>query len=203
MDGGRRTIMHTVINIAVRRCFAVLLVLTLVGGTWAAWAADDSDTAEETPPAAAGAPAASGGSAIKTSGLPVPRFVSIRSAEVNLRTGPSTKYPIGWVVSRRGMPVEVIAEFDTWRRIRDREGSEGWVMQGMLSSKRGVIIIGEARTLRREPTPSGRPVARAEPGVIAQLLHVKDDWCEIDAGGYRGWVNRASVWGVYSGERLD
>jgi len=160
--------------------------------------AEDSDP-EETPPAAANA----GPSAIKTSGLPVPRFVTIRSNEVNARTGPSTKYPIEWVFSRRGMPVEVVAEFDTWRRIRDVEGSEGWVMQGMLSPKRAVMIQGEPRTLRREPAPAARAVARAEAGVIGQLLHIKDDWCEVTAEGYRGWLPRAEVWGVYAGERLE
>jgi SH3-like domain-containing protein len=151
------------------------------------------------------APAAGGQgqSAIKTSGLPVPRFVSIRSNEVNAHSGPSTKYPIEWVFSRRGMPVEVVAEFDTWRRIRDRDGTEGWVLQGMLSAKRSVIVIGGVRTLRRDPAPNGRPVANAEPGVIGQLLHCRDDWCEVDAEGYHGWLREDELWGVYPHERLE
>jgi SH3-like domain-containing protein len=208
----------------VRRAFAALALVCALGV--AAWplsgaAEDPADPPEEAPAAAAApeeapaatapeetaAPAAasgaSGASKIKTSGLPVPRFVSIRSNAVNARTGPSTKYPIEWVFSRRGMPVEVVAEFDTWRRIRDRDGSEGWVMQGMLSSKRSVMVIGDIRTLRRDPLPEARPIARAEAGVIGPLLHCKDDWCEIDAGGYRGWLRRAELWGVYPTERLE
>ena len=161
--------------------------------------AEDADAPEETP--AAGA--TPGGSAIKTSGLPVPRFVAIRSNEVNARTGPSTQYPIQWVFSRRGMPVEVTAEFDTWRRIRDRDGAEGWVMQGMLTAKRSVMVNGDIRTLRREPSASARPVARAEPGVIAKLLRCRDAWCEVDGGEYRGWLKRSDVWGVYAAERLE
>jgi len=189
---------------AVRRTRAALVAACCLGLCLALWplaaSAEDADGPEETPPAAAAnAPA----SAIKTSGLPVPRFVTIRSNEVNARTGPSTKYPIEWVFSRRGMPVEVVAEFDTWRRIRDREGSEGWVMQGMLSPKRAVTVMGEPRTLRREPVPAARPVARAEPGVIGQLVHIKDDWCEVTIEGYRGWLPRTEVWGVYPGERLE
>ena len=155
---------------------------------------------EEAPPGAAPAP---GASAIKTSGLPVPRFVSIRSNEVNAHTGPSTKYPISWVFSRKGMPVEVIAEFDTWRRIRDREGTDGWVLQGMLSGKRSVIAVGEIRTLRREPAPAAQPTARLEPGVIAQLLHCRDSWGEVDAAGYRGWLKQTELWGTYPNERLE
>ena len=190
---------------AARPSPAARAAVCLLGFGLAVWPlsgrAEDADGPEETlPPAAAGAAPAS---AIKTSGLPVPRFVTIRSNEVNARTGPSTKYPIEWVFSRRGMPMEVIAEFDTWRRIRDREGAEGWVMQGMLSPKRAVMVQGEARTLRREPAPAGRPVARAEPGVIGQLMHIKDDWCEVTIEGYRGWLPRTEVWGVYPGERLE
>lgn len=182
----------------VYRPFTALLVASCLALAPAAWA-DDADAPEEAPAATA----APGASAIKTSGLPVPRYVAIRSNEVNARTGPSTQYPIQWVFSRRGMPVEVTAEFDTWRRIRDREGAEGWVMQGMLTAKRSVMVSGEIRTLRREPSPSARPIARAEPGVIAKLLRCRDEWCEVDGGDYRGWLKRSDVWGVYTTERLE
>ena len=184
-------------------CLALAVAAVLALAAPGPRAEDAADAPEETP--AAGAPANSGSaaSAIKTSGLPVPRYVTIRSAEVNARTGPSTKYPIEWVFARRGMPVEVVAEFDTWRRIRDREGSEGWVLHGMLSPKRSIMITGEVRTLRREPAPAARAVARAEPGVVAQLLRCKEEWCEIDAGGYRGWLRRGEVWGIYPAERLE
>ncbi|MEI6985220.1 MAG: SH3 domain-containing protein [Rhodospirillaceae bacterium] len=186
---------------------AAACCLTALLAPWSPDAlAEDSDGPEEQAPAALspgmkGPPGSA--SAIKVSGLPVPRFVSIRSNEINARTGPSTQYPIQWVFSRRGMPMEVTAEFDTWRRIRDREGADGWVMQGMLSPKRSVLIIGVIRTLHREPVLSSRAVARVEPGVVAPLLHVKDDWCEVDAGGYRGWLKCSEVWGVYPGERLE
>ncbi len=155
--------------------------------------AQEADTPEESPAA----------SAIKTSGLPVPRYVAIRSNEINVRSGPSIQYPIKWVFSRRNMPVEVTAEFDTWRRIRDSEGDDGWVMQGMLTAKRSVMISGQIRTLRREPQATGRAVARAEPGVIAKLLRCRDEWCEVDTGDYRGWLKRSEVWGIYPNERLE
>ncbi len=177
-----------------------LALLLLVAVAPAGRAEDGSAAPDEAPAAGGGSP---GQSAIKTSGLPVPRFVSIRSNEVNAHSGPSTKYPIEWVFSRRGMPVEVVAEFDTWRRIRDRDGTEGWVLQGMLSAKRSVIVVGGTRTLRHDPTPAGRPVAQAETGVIGQLLLCRDNWCEIDAGGYHGWLRQEELWGVYPNERLE
>lgn len=150
------------------------------------------------------APAPSGpGSAIKTSGLKVPRFVILRAGEVNARTGPATRYPIEWVFQRRGMPVEVVAEFDTWRRIRDWQGGEGWVQQGLLSGKRGVIVQGEIRTLRRDPSVTATPVARAEPGVMGSLSRCQNEWCYVDLTGYRGWIKRSEVWGVYPDEKVE
>ena len=136
-------------------------------------------------------------------GLPVPRFVTLRSAEVNMRTGPGTRYPVEWVFMRKDLPVEITAEFDTWRRIRDAEGTEGWVHQSMLSGRRGVVITGEIRSLRRAPGPGTAVVARAEPGVVGRLRKCKDQWCELDLEGYRGWMPRNDFWGVYPDEAVE
>lgn len=143
------------------------------------------------------------GPAVAETGLPVPRFVSLRANEINVRTGPGRRYPILWVFQRRSLPVEIIAEYDTWRRIRDREGAVGWVHQSTLSGRRSVIVAARTRTLRRKPTAQAPPVALAEAGVIAGLLECADEWCRIDAQGYRGWLKRDEVWGVYAGEKLD
>ncbi len=190
-------IRHTFARTIGAWVFGLLLLLAVPP---AARAEDGAEPPDEAPAANGTAP---GQSAIKTSGLPVPRFVSIRSNAVNAHSGPSTKYPIEWVFSRRGMPVEVVAEFDTWRRIRDPDGTEGWVLQGMLSAKRSVIVTGGIQTLRHDPSATARPVANAEPGVVGALLHCRDDWCEVDLGGYHGWLRRAELWGVYPNERLE
>src|SRR5690606_25372001 len=105
----------------------------------------------------------------KASGLPLPRFVSFRAEEVNLRTGPGVQYPVDWVYRRRNLPVEVIAEFGTWRKVRDIQGTQGWVHQSLLSSNRFVAITGQTRTLRRRADAQSPAVARVEPGVIAQV----------------------------------
>lgn len=137
------------------------------------------------------------------SGLPIPRFVTLRADKVNVRAGPGTGYPIEWVLERRGMPVEVVQEKDFWRKVRDIQGTEGWVHQALLSPRRGAIIKGAVRTLRREPREDSPAVARAEPDVIGQLLQCKDAWCRIEVSGLRGWLKRTEFWGVYPNEKIE
>lgn len=132
----------------------------------------------------------------------LPRFVSLRSGEVNVRTGPNVRYPVDWVFVRKNMPVEIVAEFDTWRRVRDFQGTEGWVHQSMLSGRRTLLITGETRTLRRSDGPDAATVARLEPGVIGQLQQCRGDWCRVEAGGLRGWLRRNEFWGVYPDETV-
>jgi SH3-like domain-containing protein len=133
----------------------------------------------------------------------LPRFVSLRSDQVNLRVGPGENYPIQWVLTRKEMPVEITKEFENWRMIRDWQGTEGWVHERMLTGKRAVVIKGGIRTLHRQPDVAAPPVAHAEPGVIAKLLECRADWCRIDAADHTGWVQRGDLWGVYPGEVLQ
>jgi SH3-like domain-containing protein len=135
-------------------------------------------------------------------GVNLPRFVSLRSDEVNLRTGPGVRYPVEWVLQRRYMPVEVLAEFENWRKIRDWQGTEGWVHQSMLSGRRYAIITGDVRVIRRQPDGNSPAVARLEPGVVAQIVECKDQWCRLDTNGVKGWLMRADFWGVYGNEAV-
>ncbi len=135
-------------------------------------------------------------------GLPLPRFVSLRAAEINLRIGPGVRYPIDWVYRRRGLPVEVIDEFETWRRIRDHEGTTGWVHQSMLDGRRSVMVTGEARLLRRAPEAGAPGVAHLEAGVIARLEGCEGDWCRVTVERFDGWLRRGEVFGLYPGEKV-
>ena len=128
-------------------------------------------------------------------GLPVPRFVTIQSDEVNVRTGPGIRYPVDWVYVRPSLPVEVIGEFDNWRKIRDEEGTEGWVHRSMLSGRRSVIVTGDVRPMRRSPDRGAPVVAHMEPGVLATLDVCREAWCEIEVSGLTGWVEAGHVWG--------
>ncbi len=132
----------------------------------------------------------------------LPRYVSLRSDEVNLRTGPGARYPVDWVFKRKNLPVEVLAEFEHWRKIRDVDGTEGWVHQSMLSSRRYAVVVGETRALRRQAEPTAPSVARVERGVLGQIVECQDRWCRLDVGGFKGWLLRSEIWGVYPNETL-
>jgi SH3-like domain-containing protein len=143
--------------------------------------------------------ASSGGAAEK----PLPRFVSLRADEVNLRTGPGERYPIDWVLVRKGLPVEIVEEFDVWRKIRDFQGSEGWVHQRMLTGARNVLVEGAVRVLHVEPDPASPAAARAEAGVVARLIECRGPWCRVEAQGIKGWLKRDEIWGVYPDEAVQ
>jgi SH3-like domain-containing protein len=133
-------------------------------------------------------------------GARLPRFVSLRSDQVNLRVGPGENYPIRWVLTRKEMPVEIVREFEHWRMIRDWQGTEGWVHERMVWGKRGIVVKGGVRALHRQPDPASEVVARAEPGVFARLVECRGGWCRIEAAEITGWVQRGEVWGVYPDE---
>ena len=137
-----------------------------------------------------------------TSGLPLPRFVSLRSDKVHMRTGPGVRYPIDWVYKRRYMPMEIVAEFGTWRKVRDFQGTEGWMHQSMLTSQRSLAVTGQTRTLRYSADSNSSAVARIEPGTIGQIIQCKSNsgWCFLSFGKYEGWLRRVELWGVYSDE---
>ena len=135
--------------------------------------------------------------------LKVPRFVSLHSDKVNLRTGPGRQYPIEWVLVRKDMPVEVVAQFEQWRRVREWDGTLGWVQERMVTGKRYVIVAkGGVRPLHREPDSAAPLVARAEPGVVARLVECKGPWCRVEAGDATGWMRRVDIWGVYPDETV-
>ncbi len=142
------------------------------------------------------------------SGLPLPRFVSLKSDRVNVRKGPSTDHAVDWVFSRAGLPVEVIAESDNWRQVRDADGSEGWVFHSLLSGRRTALVMPWAKedqqiALYRRRSSSSGSIARVEPGVLGILLSCDVNWCEFSVNGYSGWIEQERLWGVYSGERLN
>jgi SH3-like domain-containing protein len=133
---------------------------------------------------------------------PLPHFASFHSDKVNLRAGPGDRYPIEWVYIRKDWPIEVIAQFDHWRRVRDWEGTEGWVHEKMVTAKREVIVTGSVRGIRQSPDHAAALIARAEPGVVAKLAECRGEWCRIEAGDTIGWVQRSDVWGVYPTENV-
>ena len=138
-------------------------------------------------------------------GLPLPRFASLRADKVHFRTGPGFRYPIEWVYQKRSMPLEILAEFDTWRKVRDWQKTEGWVHQSTLSRKRMLIIINANQALRKYGNLQSTVIAEAEPGVIGKLLSCEsqNDWCRVEIDEYEGWLRRTQFWGTHSKESLE
>jgi SH3-like domain-containing protein len=135
--------------------------------------------------------------------LPVPRFVSLHSDKVNLRTGPGRQYPIDWVLTQKDMPVLVIAQVEHWRRIRDWEGTLGWVQEHMVTGKRTVVVNkGDVRPLFKLPDPAAPVIARAEPGVVARLAECRGAWCRVETDDVSGWMRRTDIWGVLPDETV-
>ena len=143
------------------------------------------------------------------SGLPLPRFVSLKADRVNLRSGPGTDYPTAWVYRRAGLPLEVLGEFEAWRQVRDAEGATGWILQSLLSGRRTALVTpwdvksGEAAPqipIRISDSESSRPVVMVEAGVIANVHTCDSRWCRVTIDRYRGYVPQKQLWGVYENE---
>jgi SH3-like domain-containing protein len=141
------------------------------------------------------------------SGLPLPRFVSLKSDRVNVRAGPNKDHDVRWVYTRPGMPVEIIAEFENWRRIRDWEGGEGWVYHSLLSGRRTAIVVPSLQVdlvpLFDNPQPEATVVAKLQSGVLASIKSCSGTWCRISGKNFEGWMRQERLWGAYPGEKVD
>ncbi len=141
------------------------------------------------------------------SGLPLPRFVSLKSNKVNVRKGPGEDFGIAWIFVKSRLPVEVTQEYDNWRRIRDSDGQEGWVFQSLLSGERTAVVApwekGPPLPLRTEPAATAAISAYVGPGVLASVDRCHAGWCRISEARFRGWIQQDRLWGVYPNEELN
>ncbi|HEV2604776.1 MAG TPA: SH3 domain-containing protein [Microvirga sp.] len=189
-------------HVAVRAGLVAGLLVGLLAGLLAGFAAL---------PAAAQAPAPGGRLG---TGLPVPRYVSLKTDRVNLREGPSKDHRTAWVFQRAGLPVEIVAEYETWRRIRDAEGTEGWVLHSLLSGRRTALVMPWAKgevppiPLLDEADERSAVVARLQPGVIANVKQCSGTWCRVailmeGARDLDGFIRQDRLWGVYPNEKVE
>lgn len=135
--------------------------------------------------------------------LPLPRFVSLKASKANARRGPSLSHRIDWVYKRKHMPLEIYAEYENWRRVRDIDGAGGWVHYSLLSGVRTAILKVNMQPLTKGPDENSNIVARFEKDVIAKIEKCELKWCQLTTGGYKGWVPKTSIWGVYDEELRD
>jgi SH3-like domain-containing protein len=141
------------------------------------------------------------------SGLPVPRYVSLKSDHVNVRGGPTKDNDVSWVYTRAGLPVEITAEYENWRRVRDSEGAEGWVYHSLLSGRRTAVVTlknkDELAPLYDRADPTSAVAARLQAGVVAQVKKCVAGWCRVTGSGFDGWIEQQRLWGVYANEKID
>ena len=135
--------------------------------------------------------------------LPLPRWAVLAAKEVNLRTGPGKRYPIDWVLKKKGLPVEIRQEFDSWRLVHEPDGAEGWVHRTMLSSTRNAMIQENDQSLYTNPSVDSRVVARLQRGVISHVKTCQTEWCQLEVDSYKGWVPKEILWGIYPKEKFE
>jgi SH3-like domain-containing protein len=145
--------------------------------------------------------------AVTSSGLPIPRYVSLKSDHVNVRAGPTKDNDVAWVYTRSGLPVEITAEFENWRRVRDSEGSEGWVYHSLLSGRRTAVVSmkskDELAPIYDSANPASAVAARLQAGVVTQVKHCAAGWCHVNGNGFDGWIEQQRLWGVYADEKVE
>ena len=155
----------------------------------------------------AGDPATTG--SISTAGIgpvtkqPIPRFVSLKPSDTPLREGPGKNHAIIWIFKKEGLPVEITAEFENWRRVRDYEGAEGWVYHSRLSGRRTVMVRAKDKTatpLFKSAEDESAMTAKLELGVVSMLDNCSSKWCKIHGDGYEGFIRQDKLWGVYPAE---
>ena len=141
------------------------------------------------------------------SGFPVPRFVSLKSERVNVRIGPTLEHRIGWTYVRAGLPVEIVQEFENWRRIRDWQGEEGWVFHSLLSGRRTALVTPWEQSgttpLRAEPRSDARLAAELGPNVLVNVGSCRQGWCRVSGDRFSGWIDQTRLFGVYPDETIE
>src|SRR5581483_4394631 len=157
---------------------------------------------EANPPATAAGPMPLG-----PSGLPLPRFVSLKADKINVHLGPGKNYDVRWVYTRAGLPVEITAEFENWRRIRDSEGAEGWVYHSLLSGRRTGVVMPKAKdelvSIRSGADVESTVTAQLQAGVMSTVKKCTGSWCRISGDGFDGWIQQERLWGVYPNEKVE
>ena len=135
--------------------------------------------------------------------LQIPRYVSLKVNEANARRGPSLSHKIDWIYKRKNMPLEIYGEYENWRRVRDFEGFGGWVHYTLLSGIRFVLVKNELLEMRLLPSIDAQVIAKLPQHNIATLDKCTEDWCRVTDDGYKGWVPKSGIWGVYKKELKD
>jgi len=140
---------------------------------------------------------------IGASGYPIPRFMTLANNKTNMRTGPGREYPIDWIYRKENYPLKVVAEYGNWRKVVDVDQTTGWILRSLLSLRRSAVIIKETQELVRSPKQGDRITLIAEEDVLGTLVKCEKIWCEMEIGGFNGWIKQDGIWGVLEQEEFD
>ena len=135
--------------------------------------------------------------------LPIPRFVSLKASEGNVRRGPSLTHRVDWILKLRNMPLQVVAEHGHWRKVLDFEGAGGWIHYSLLSGARTILVQQDSVDILNHPVPNTFINAKLERNVLAWLTACELQWCKISADGYKGWAPKTALWGVSDDEVFE
>lgn len=185
---------------AFRRAFpiAILAALMLAPPLSAQESSAQVASAAATPPPSSAMPSVG-----PETGLPLPRYVSLKTNRGRARRGPSDSHRVDWIFTVRDLPLRVTGEFEHWRRVEDSEGEGGWIHYSLLSGVRTVLVTGDMVPMRASPLSDAPEVAILERGVVARIMECSTTWCRLSVEGERGWVDRSALWGVDPGETLN
>ena len=183
------------------RGFVAASVFAVIAGT--GWAQEAQVVGDDAANSYAALDAEVERSVGSVTGLPLPRYVSLKSSRGRVRRGPSRSHPIEWEFTHRGMPLEIVGEYEHWRRVRIWDGSSGWMHYSLLSGSRTVVVVGDEVSLHVTPEDNSVITAVAQKDVVARLGKCNGEWCHIRVDGHRGWVLKSRLWGVYADETRE
>lgn len=141
--------------------------------------------------------------AVAAENRPVPYWASLAAGDALMRTGPGRNFPAIWRYRRAELPVKVVQVHETWRKVREPDGTEGWMAAALLTAERTAMVVGDVRPLRAGPDSGARIMWRAAPGVVGKIKRCAAGWCRFDAGGRVGYIAAGQIWGVEPGETVD
>ncbi len=133
----------------------------------------------------------------KETGLEIPRYVSLKSNDANIRVGPSKNYPIEIKYIKKNYPLKVVEEYEEWRKVEDFKKNIGWIHKSLISGTRtGIILSNDNKTIRLLNTLDGNVIGEIGKGNIVYLEKCKIDWCLVTAENLKGWMDKKYIWGV-------
>ena len=140
----------------------------------------------------------------KETGLEIPRYVSLKSDNANIRVGPSKNYPIEIKYIKKNYPLKVLDEYEDWRKVEDFQKNFGWIHKSLISGTRtGIVLSNDDKTIKLLNTLNGKIIGEIGKGNIVYLEKCKIDWCLVSSGNYKGWINKKYLWGVKEKEEIN